>query len=211
MFRAVPLGRALGKSFSFPVDTSSRAFRRARSETLPFEQLDLSSVQLKHAPIALRWRSAEEPLSRGQAPRAEAVETGVSLPIDPHRLGFGSQAVSLRRRPPPPCPLWDGILGVNPRLGTRGEIGVGGDSTSCGDGIHPARVALADSTTIGDGNHPDLGLPLPLPSEAPSHFAAIDDFVSFFLPSQPKTFAQVVRASPSPLMDRGGGSCGRTT
>jgi len=78
MFRAVLLGRALGKSFSFPVDTSSRAFRRARSETLPFEQLDLSSVQLKHAPIALRWRSAEEPLSRGQAPRAEAVETGVS-------------------------------------------------------------------------------------------------------------------------------------
>ena len=101
MFRAVPLGRALGKSFSFLVDTSSRAFRRARSKTLPFEQLDLSSVQLKHAPIALRWRSAEEPLSRGQAPRAEAVETGVSLPIDPHRLGFGSQAVSLRRRPPP--------------------------------------------------------------------------------------------------------------
>jgi len=96
-------------------------------------------------------------------------------------------------------------LGVNPRLGTRGEIGVGGDSTTCGDGIHPARVALADSATIGDGNHPDLGLPLPLPSEAPSHFAAIDDFVSFFLPSQPKTFAQVVRASPSPLMDRGGG------
>jgi len=102
MFRAVPLGRALGKSFSFLVDTSSRAFRRARSKTLPFEQLDLSSVQLKHAPIALRWRSSEEPLSRGQAPRAETVEMGVSLPIDPHMLGFGSQAVSLRRRPPPP-------------------------------------------------------------------------------------------------------------
>jgi len=116
MFRAVPLGRALGKSFSFPVDTSSRAFRRARSKTLPFEQLDLSSVQLKHAPIALRWRSAEEPLSRGQAPRAEAVETGVSLPIDPHRLGFGSQAVSLRRRSPPmPALGWN--------LGRQSEVG----------------------------------------------------------------------------------------
>jgi len=105
MFRAVLLGRALGKSFSFPVDTSSRAFRRARSETLPFEQLDFSSVQLKHASIALRWRSAEEPLSRGQAPKEEAVETGVSLPIDPHARG------------PPPLPT----LGWN--LGRQSEIG----------------------------------------------------------------------------------------
>lgn len=98
MLRAAPLGRHLGVSVSFPVDTSSRAFRRARSETnFPIEKLDRDSVSLKHAPIELRWRSTHVPTGSavgvGDADiRVKLPEVRVHLAVDPHKSGYGDNS-----------------------------------------------------------------------------------------------------------------------
>jgi len=61
----------------------------------------------------------------------------VSLPVDPHKTGFGKDPVTTKVWSPPPCRIWKGVLGVDPGCRTRDNImnndeGVGSDA-----GIQP--------------------------------------------------------------------------
>ena len=138
VFHAAPHGRRLAANISFPIDSSSRAFRRAQLDVnFPIKKLDSTSVNLKHAPVELRWRSSHCVESHGGAgsPRREVggdrgggSGAPESLVVDPHKAGFGSIAESIRRRPPPPCPIREGFSALIPEEGhvAGSEVGVVG-------------------------------------------------------------------------------------
>ena len=131
MFWVPPPGRAIGETISFPIDSTSRAFRRARSESnFPLEKLERSSTKLKFVPIQLQWRSAgnakelDSNFGGCQREGVAAMRATKPLAVDPHRTGFGRNPVTTRYRSPPPCPIRAGVLGVDPGGRTRGNIAV---------------------------------------------------------------------------------------
>lgn len=91
--------RPLGEPVSLPVDTSTRAFRRACSEPrFPFACIERDSATLKDAPIQFRWKSGtmgcESPPSPKNVSSPELKtppvgRTAGNLSFDPHRSGFG--------------------------------------------------------------------------------------------------------------------------
>ncbi|KAG2543923.1 hypothetical protein PVAP13_9NG777554 [Panicum virgatum] len=185
MFRTAPPGRALPSSFSFPIDSSSRAFQRSRSASDSLiESLDSGAVNLRYVPIQLRWRSVDE---AGVRNKPKQVDRGnekfhetrdVPLTGDPHRSGFGKIPKTTRWRAPPPCPIHEGVLGVDPGRTTPGEIidnGEDGDWKQCSDGIQPPPSSTPDH----------LGFDNPPPTTAPPpHFESISRFVGFFQSSE---------------------------
>lgn len=112
--------RFLGDTVRLPVDTSSRAFRRARSEPrFPFESVELHAVTLRETPIQLWWSSRKETCHNkvvrskdGSSPTRSSSE--VISKFDPHRAGFGPIPRSTQVRPSPNCIVLDGILGPYP-------------------------------------------------------------------------------------------------
>jgi len=202
MFRPVPPGRHLGTSLSFPFD-SSCVSRRSKSEVSSLlEHFDSKSVDLRNVPIQFRWQSAHQPereipkeSQKLVSERERIAAEGSSLQVDPHRTGFGKIPKSGAVRLPPVCRIREGILGVDPFHGTRV--------------VHHKHEGNPRSSPYGGSSRTSspppscLGFVDPLPSEAPSHFAAIGRFVGYFQLQQaekvsPESYAQVVRDSLSP-------------
>ena len=127
MFRALPPGRALGRNLSFPIDSSSRALHRSKSERdFPLESLGRASVRLKFTPLELKWRSAGAEKEGREGKSSDDVGRKSSpARVDPHRTGFGRIPTTTKVRSPPPCPSRAGVLGVDPGFSTRGAIAGG--------------------------------------------------------------------------------------
>jgi len=133
-----PPGCSLGDNISFPIDVSSRAFRRARSDScFPLTQIDERSVCIMDLSVNLCWKvGGEEACQKGNnsvsgiASADDTIHGGPSRSArvvegfhDPHRTGYGRiPSKAVRVRVPPPCPYDRGILGVDPWRRTRGEI-----------------------------------------------------------------------------------------
>ncbi|KAG2599272.1 hypothetical protein PVAP13_5KG381107 [Panicum virgatum] len=129
MSRASNRRRCSGETLRFPVNTTTRDFRRSCSEPrFPADSLERNAVKLKAAPIRFCWRTATgEGGDPSEKEKNTSAEIGVSRGVvDPHRTGFGRNLVTpIRVRSPPPTKVVEGILGRDPW--TRGmnpeEIG----------------------------------------------------------------------------------------
>lgn len=122
--RPPPVGRGLSHTLCFPVDTSTRAFRRAWSEPrFPAEGFEGSTVQLKGAPIQLRWRSARQQAGvEGDSLVKASPWTKDEVRVDPHLVGFGrNPSHPPKVRTPPPSKGHQGLRGVHPSMSMRGE------------------------------------------------------------------------------------------
>ncbi|KAG2564270.1 hypothetical protein PVAP13_8KG244700 [Panicum virgatum] len=107
----------------------------------------------------------------------------------------------MRVRLPPPCPIREGVLGVDPRRGTRGEIVNKDEGFGGGAGIQPDVDILLNQR---DRSNPD-----PVPPSFDS--SCIAKFVGYFRNSSqkspssspPKSYAQVLQSQPE-MNQRGG-------
>lgn len=93
------------------------------------EQINQTTIHVKHTPIQFCWKSARKEEKHGGAGGGK--ENAGELKVDPHRTGFGRNPANPPVRTPLPC--WDlcGILGIDPRKSTCGEIAHG----ESGDGV----------------------------------------------------------------------------
>lgn len=214
-------GRFHGDTVCLPVDTSTRAFRRASSAPrFPFESLDRDAVTLRDVPIQFRWPSAR---NGGETSQPEL--TKISSPParnppvrshDPHRTGFGPiPDVVQKTRIPPSCVERAGLLGSHPR-GTRGadlEVDDTGDFPYLPQGKGDSPIPLP--TPARSISHPP-----PSPTPKP-RFANISRFLGYFRSRrvekcpQSRSYLQVVKSNPAPIVmvypaqNRGAGRAGR--
>jgi hypothetical protein len=131
-------GMPLCKQLGFPLDTSTRSFRRAWSEPRFPVELEGDEVQLKDIPIWFQWRlekSTREKRRQGKGPSPESSPTAVEISgrsfWDPHRAGFGpSPSRERRTRKPPLMRKMEGIIrnfrGEETRVGI--QTGEGADA-----------------------------------------------------------------------------------
>ena len=206
MFHPPPPGRALGGSFSFPVDPASRAFRRARSESsFPLDSLERSLTKLRFVPIQFKWRSVGDqkaPPEGDSSGKLVADRELVSLPVDPHKTGFGKHPVTTKVWSPPPCRIWKGVLGVDPGCRTRGNIMNNDEGVGNGAGIQPD---VTIPLKRGDLDNPD-------PVRPSFDSSCIAKFVGYFHKSHhksrpvssTKSYAQVLQTQSLVMSHKGG-------
>ena len=202
MFHPPPPGRALCGSFSFPVDPSSRAFRRARSESsFPLDSLERSSAKLRFVPIQFKWRSVGDqkgPHEGDSSGNLAADRERVSLSGDPHKTGVDKHPVMTKVQLPPPCRILKGVLGIDPGCRTRGNIVNNDEGVGNGAGIQPD---VTIPLKRGDLDNPD-------PVRPSFNSSCIAKFVGYFhkshLVSSTKSHAQVLQTQSPEMSHKGG-------
>jgi hypothetical protein len=134
-----------------------------------------------------------EELKHGDRGKHSSQIKAAPLTVDPHRSGFGKIPCTTWWRAPPPCPIYEGVLGVDLEGRTRGNItnkAAGGDQTWSGDGVLPTSPTQAKH--LGFGNPP--------PTTAPSHFESIARFVGSSQNPTPKSYVDAVRSISEQVM-----------
>lgn len=139
-----------GRPLGFPVDTTTRAARRACSEPRFPVRVEEDVVRLKDVPIQFLWKvkvsrkgktTEDEVADLGSPERNAAAErsmmaarnkTGDGLPWDPHKVGFGPLPDKFRRLPS--VSQVNDILGKIPSEKTRGGGLVEGGDGECQQG-----------------------------------------------------------------------------
>lgn len=226
MFRE---SRLLGDTVALPVDTSTRAFRRACSEPhFPFDRIKREAVVLRDAPIELRWPSVTRLAGEFQLSdlkKTKSAPTRCSSEmrrVNPHRDGFGPiPQESPKRRNPPALVCYKGILGNPPLEGTRGDdLEVRGGERCHGSvrGSEEDFPQLNQLEPLPSSSSPSVPPPPPLPRRNP-RFKNLSKFLGYFrkpadLKQSSRSYAQVVRAESAPtkmappIRSRGGGATG---
>lgn len=193
----------VGNTVALPVDTSTRAFRRACSEPrFHFERIERDKVVLKDTAIQFRWPSGRgsepcEPDRTGaqslrNSPKRGGPEGG------PHNWGFGLIPAVRHGRFAPTCTARAGILG-SMSTGTRVvDLEVEDDTQSHGE------VESLDSNfpRLNQTGRDEIPKLLPTPTPKP-RFPNLSKFLGYFRPNVKnkvrRSYAQVVRAESVPI------------
>jgi hypothetical protein len=120
-----------GKPLGFPVDTSTRGFRRAASEPrFPVKRFEKDAVVLRDAPIRFHCKTGARSRSSSRQDKEEDAPPPETMTkrhqYDPHRVGFGPlPTIETKVRTPPTAQVMEGIIGKSPCEQTRVKLGLG--------------------------------------------------------------------------------------
>lgn len=223
MFRG---GRFLGDSVALPVDTTTRAFRRACSEPrFPFARLERDAVTLRDAPIEFRWAFG---FGKGETPPPELQRVGTSparsspeIPhTNPHHHGYGPLPIEVARKAPPKSTNPLGILGSHPATRDKDPEVRDDEHLPAADMGTPMNHFPPLSRPGPDNIISPSPSPSPPPPESKPRFPNLANFLGYFHknpnsnPTPTRSYSQVVRAALAPVtmvppvQNRGGGRDG---